>query len=265
MPRLTLWRSAVATMAVPTLDLRQIEEQLLDELKAVEAVQPYGAYDALKQARRPMPADPSDMKFTDCRTLAPFHATNGTLWVSTPNMDFVPQVPTHVEDRPFTYFADGMLGPFEFMKWPQAYFEPEPHCIAAPGNPFLMQGGPDGSPIQYTGPDLPTFHDTGLPWRNLNWSGDVRIVRTSSKSDIARLTPHALAPLGVAVLEVETKAGEGFDVRLEEAAGMTVCFRILKFSHLHSPHSPPRRFVSTCQARVRLPARAGPSTALRVR
>ena len=78
------------------------------------------------------------MRPSDCRALAPFPGTNGSMWISSPNMDFVPELPTHPEGRTFLYFGDGMLGSFEHLKWSQVIYDKEPHAMAAPGNPKLV-------------------------------------------------------------------------------------------------------------------------------
>ncbi|KAI0039136.1 hypothetical protein FA95DRAFT_1612817 [Auriscalpium vulgare] len=78
--------------------------------------------------------------------------SKGQLWVSSPNADFVPEVPVHSRDEEFGYYADGMLGSFEHLKWPQVFDSMEPHTAVAPANPMLLQctrsklAGPDPLP-----------------------------------------------------------------------------------------------------------------------
>ena len=60
---------------------------------------------------------------TDCHSLAPFPGTKGGIWILTPNMSFVPELPMLPEGATFGYYGDGMLGAFEHLKWPQVYYE----------------------------------------------------------------------------------------------------------------------------------------------
>ncbi|KAI0037683.1 hypothetical protein FA95DRAFT_1613983 [Auriscalpium vulgare] len=74
-------------------------------------------------------------------------------------MPFVPEIPTHRQHHAFTYFADGMLGPFELMKWPQVFDSEYPHDCAAPANPDL----PSPDMPNYTA--MPQFEGLGVAWR----------------------------------------------------------------------------------------------------
>ncbi|PCH38545.1 hypothetical protein WOLCODRAFT_149481 [Wolfiporia cocos MD-104 SS10] len=81
-------------------------------------------------------------QYSDCRVLAKLPHVGGVpnnFWVSSPNMDFVPEVPIHNSDVEFSYNADSMLGAFELFKWPASYNNAVPHAIAAPINPVLLQ------------------------------------------------------------------------------------------------------------------------------
>ncbi|THH13022.1 hypothetical protein EW146_g7153 [Bondarzewia mesenterica] len=106
----------------------------------------------------------------DCLILSPVPNTNYTLLLSSPNMPFTPEPPMHVENQPFTYHSDDMLGPFEHTKWPQAYFDREPHNIAAPMDPDLLnfnisdERGP--GPTFPLGPShsITKFDDVDIPW-----------------------------------------------------------------------------------------------------
>ncbi|KAI0037302.1 hypothetical protein FA95DRAFT_1578926, partial [Auriscalpium vulgare] len=87
-------------------------------------------------------------------------AGRDAMWISSPNMDFVPALPCHSLTKEFGYYADGMLGPFEYLKWPQALDSQEPHSMAAPLNPFLFRYSD-----AFT--DCPQFprREDGIVWR----------------------------------------------------------------------------------------------------
>ncbi|TFY75494.1 hypothetical protein EWM64_g8516 [Hericium alpestre] len=91
----------------------------------------------LKAARRPLERE-EELKCSDALCLAPFEGKGYELWVSSPNMEFVPEVPTHKWGEALSFYADGMMGAFELFKWPQFYDDQEPHACAAPGNPALL-------------------------------------------------------------------------------------------------------------------------------
>ena len=105
---------------------------------------------------------------SDCLTLAPFPNTNGGLWISTPNVEFVPEPPRHRPGQPLRYFADGMLGAFEHMKWPQLFDEQEPHTLAAPGNPDLIYNLKfQEIPLLDFKCTLPDFQHPAIAWEGL--------------------------------------------------------------------------------------------------
>ncbi|KAI0039284.1 hypothetical protein FA95DRAFT_1612688 [Auriscalpium vulgare] len=102
------------------------------------------------------------LRAMDCEVLACWDSGRGSVCVSSPNTKWIPEVPTHREHRTFSYFADGMLGPFELMKWPQVYDAMYPHSCAAPLNPALPLPVCDDR-------DMPVhFKDTAVPW--MQWS-----------------------------------------------------------------------------------------------
>lgn len=68
----------------------------------------------------------------DCLVLAPVTNSTGSFWVSSPNASWIPEVPLLRSRSDLTFFKDGMMGPFEEMKWPQAFHASHPHALAAP-------------------------------------------------------------------------------------------------------------------------------------
>ncbi|KAI0039265.1 hypothetical protein FA95DRAFT_1612717 [Auriscalpium vulgare] len=126
---------------------------------------------------------------SDALCVAELPGSKGELWISSPNADFVPEVPTHSRDEEFSYYTDGMLGPFEHLKWPQVFDMIEPHAGFAPANPLLLQctgsklAGPDPLPsLDFlrlrprerisTGvvvpKELAVWKDDGAPWFSFN-------------------------------------------------------------------------------------------------
>ena len=53
-------------------------------------------------------------------------------------MEVIPELPEQDISEPIGYFADGMLGLYEHLKWPQKYYRDLPHAMAAPANPDLL-------------------------------------------------------------------------------------------------------------------------------
>ena len=103
--------------------------------------------------------------YCDCLVLAPFPKSNGGIWISSPNVEFVPEIPVHAAHEPFGFFADGMLGPFEYLKWPQFFDDLEPHAVASPGNPDLMfSPSVQSLPLVDHRGVLPTFAVASAPW-----------------------------------------------------------------------------------------------------
>ncbi|KAH9950821.1 hypothetical protein B0H21DRAFT_818977 [Amylocystis lapponica] len=92
-------------------------------------------------------------------------AGDAGLCISSPNMDFVPEVPVHRPDADFTFFADGMLHTFELYKCPQGYDHEEPHGVAAPANPqILADRSLAAHPLLDEQSVLPAWKDTAIPW-----------------------------------------------------------------------------------------------------
>ncbi|OBZ78481.1 hypothetical protein A0H81_01593 [Grifola frondosa] len=110
-------------------------------------------------ARRPMcPTD--TLKASDARCLSKM---SDKWWISSPNVDVVPQFPIHDPGQVFKLCADAMLGPFELWKWPQLYDESLPHGMASPANPDVLKCDDDQRV-------LPAFKDLQVAW----WHFDSR-------------------------------------------------------------------------------------------
>ncbi|KAI0054764.1 hypothetical protein BV25DRAFT_1922392 [Artomyces pyxidatus] len=109
---------------------------------------------------------PEDLSAEDCMCLSVLRGSEGQWWVSSPNMQFVPTIPTHNLQEDFGYYADGMLGPFEHLKWPQPYDGCEPHALAAPANPDLLKGEWNATPVDGGNGRYPLakWSDDGAVW-----------------------------------------------------------------------------------------------------
>ena len=118
---------------------------------------------------------PGRLKATDCRRIARYEGHPGH-WISSPNLEFIPELPEPNSSEPLVYFADGMLGRNEHLKWPQKYYADLPHAMAAPGNPGLILSQtneiftPDAQDfsVQDVQGVLPAFADLGAPWFNFS-------------------------------------------------------------------------------------------------
>lgn len=182
-------------------------------------------YEMRASLRRGVP----EAEFTakDCQCLSPLPNADGILdgelWISSPNMCWCPVLPSHSNHQPFAYYADGMLGPFEFMKWPQVWYDAEPHCVASPGDPQLMQFG-----ISYDdGPSfpvedhliLPQYDDPDIAW--IGYREHFEVIESYKSLPIGTLTPKFLQRMERALLEAQRMAEEGFQARFDAAyAGM---------------------------------------------
>ncbi|KAH9941082.1 hypothetical protein B0H21DRAFT_710688 [Amylocystis lapponica] len=132
-----------------------------------------GAVD-VRLAQRP-PRAGEVLKATDCRVVAELSSTDG-IWISSPNVNWLPDPPVHSKTEPLGYYADGMMGPFELYKWPQHYDQLEPHGLAAPTNTQAMSAvtGTDG-PRDDDGA-LPAFADPEAPWMDFKMADfDVKL------------------------------------------------------------------------------------------
>ncbi|KAI0050139.1 hypothetical protein FA95DRAFT_689567 [Auriscalpium vulgare] len=131
------------------------------------------------------------------------------MWVSSPNMDFVPDVPTHHLTEEFGLYTDGMYGPFEHLKWPQVWDALEPHVIAAPANPELRAGskvlGEASVPWDlWRDEGAAWFHFTSNDWERDPWSIE----------DLGRLSYSVLERLRGATNEATHRALKCAEVTL---------------------------------------------------
>ncbi|OBZ70778.1 hypothetical protein A0H81_09007 [Grifola frondosa] len=128
--------------------------------------------EVLAARRRPLPNEV--FSEYDCLCVSPFPGTNGQLYVSSPNMDFVPRVPIHDPLIPIRLHLDGMAGIHEAYKWPQAHFDQEPHACSVPANPAICMFGCSNAgdfrsfPLGDENNDLPSFEDDAIAWCGFN-------------------------------------------------------------------------------------------------
>ncbi|KAI0043377.1 hypothetical protein FA95DRAFT_1609448 [Auriscalpium vulgare] len=120
---------------------------------------PYTHRQAVEAVSKSISVDPESG--VDCVSLAGWDQREDQVCVSSPNMPWIPEIPTHRQYREFSYYADGMLGPFELMKWPQVFDAMFPHALAAPANPKLIPSA--FLPVE----KFPKFEDKTIPW--LEW------------------------------------------------------------------------------------------------
>lgn len=138
------------------------------------------------------------LRATDCLRIAPYSGGQD-LYISTPNMETIPELPEQNPSKPIAYFADGMLGLDEQHKWPQRLYPETPHVLAAPINPDLLHWkglDPFGIAQDFLTQDihgvLPTFHDSKAPWFNFD----------ESHFEVTNHVPHAqLGRLRLPLLE----------------------------------------------------------------
>ncbi|KAI0037984.1 hypothetical protein FA95DRAFT_1578471, partial [Auriscalpium vulgare] len=110
--------------------------------------------------------DPSTASHTDAYVVTHLQQGSHSTYISSPNVDFVPELPTHRLTEEFCYYTDGMLGPFELLKWPQGYDAQEPHHMAAPINPFFFAYSDALTDCpQYESRDAGNMHRQSLPRR----------------------------------------------------------------------------------------------------
>lgn len=199
-------------------------------------------------AARSRAGDPATFLHTDCYCLSPLPDTNDELWISSPNMHICPEVPTLLPGQSLTYYGDGMLGPFEFMKWPQALYLPEPHAIAAPVYEgffrYNLACNQDSIPapsfsLQEAGAVLPKYADDGIVWEKdlQRW---FTVIEQSPWELIGIATKAYIARLEAAASEARAMASEGFAERLLRASSMSLTFPG-KYASLRAPI---RRFCS---------------------
>ncbi|THH23198.1 hypothetical protein EUX98_g7984, partial [Antrodiella citrinella] len=170
------------------------------------------------EARRPALAKAKPVR--DCADALRFtkHPTRSGYYISTPNVEFIPQLPT--KTAKVQYYEDGMLGALEFFKWPQEQDDKCPFAVAAPGNELLLSFPAQSFPVVDSGSVLPQFADVDAPWFHIRG----RNFETSAvfpTGHYGRLHEDVLNRLEAAVLEiigmVEKSVVEAA-VRLQELA-----------------------------------------------
>lgn len=139
-------------------------------------------------------------------------------------MSWVPEILMLLRYKPILYYGDGMLGRLEFMKWPQAYYDAEPHCIAALLHKRLCQIGISDSDAQ--GPDfpladvhgdLPIFEDPDIAWDiwDIFTPRDVQLQEHQHYFEVGSLREPFCRRLQKALDEVARMAGEGFEEQVK--------------------------------------------------
>ena len=154
-----------------------------------------------------------EISYTNCRCLTQFPGMDNTFWISSPNMDFIPKPPIHLTNKPFSYHSDGMLGPFKHMKWPQAYYEREPHTMAAPLNPILLARNlseremlsPHSSLDDFA--SLPRFNDEDIPWCSFT-PDDFEVKLQLPSATVGTLKESILSRLRQSMIEIKAMAGQ---------------------------------------------------------
>ena len=167
--------------------------------------------DELLAARRALKSKET-ISATDARCCAP--TSFGDMWVSTPNMWFIPQLPIHKPKEVFGYFDDGMLGIHEWLKWPQPFYSPEPHCMAAPMDPNLLSMSQESDAFEdghcLPPPEKPLyggrFNDLNVTWDPISKLKDFDAV--SGVGDIGMLKRSVLLRLAEAKREAQELAEE---------------------------------------------------------
>ncbi|ETW79411.1 hypothetical protein HETIRDRAFT_117364 [Heterobasidion irregulare TC 32-1] len=151
----------------------------------------------------------------DCLTLAPFPNSNGGVWISSPNVEFVPELPMHRRGQPLRFYADGMLGAFEHVKWPQVFDEQEPHTLAAPGNPDLMFNLKfQENPLLDLKCTLPDFQHPAIAWEGLEDS-DFVVSLHLPHEDVGFLAPPLHGRLRSAANEIIVMVLKVVDTELD--------------------------------------------------
>lgn len=140
---------------------------------------------------------------TDCRRVTT-HPTERSAWISTPNMDLIPELPP---DCPTVrFFEDGMMGPWEFYKWAQLYDPKAPYAIACPGNPDILFCPTNTFHVQDMKSVLPKFKDTALPWTSIR-SKDFKVTDAFPVGEFGILSTARLEACSDALEEIVEKVG----------------------------------------------------------
>lgn len=153
---------------------------------------------------------------TDAVCLAPLSDTDSRLWISTPNMWFVPEPPISSHSDFSGFFDDGMLGKHEYLKWPQALYRPEAQSIAAPANSALLASPQEPEkygtgPFVYASSDPPfsnLFSDADVAWFTPSRSQDFSPTTPALSLEMGTLAKRLLPRLGDAMREAQTLANE---------------------------------------------------------
>ncbi|THH27108.1 hypothetical protein EUX98_g7084 [Antrodiella citrinella] len=127
------------------------------------------------------------------------HPTRRRYYISTPNMEIIPQLP--LKDSKIRYFEDGMMGLLEFFKWPQEYDPKCPFAFAAPGNSYLTAFPHQSFFTVDIHGVLPTFADEKAPWFHI-LGEDYEITDVSPIGEYGRLRHSVLQRLEAALLEL---------------------------------------------------------------
>lgn len=138
---------------------------------------------------------------TDCRRVTT-HPTERSAWISTPNMDLVPELPPDCATVHF--FEDGMMGPWEFNKWPQLYEPKAPYAMACPGNPDILLCPTNTFYVQDMKSVLPKFKDTSLPWTSIR-STDFKVTDAFPVGEYGILSTTRLDACSEALEEIVGK------------------------------------------------------------
>ncbi|PCH34430.1 hypothetical protein WOLCODRAFT_148482 [Wolfiporia cocos MD-104 SS10] len=141
------------------------------------------------------------VRYTDCRVLTRYPGAiqdGNDYYVSSPNINFVPQLPIHDPMREFGYFADGMLGPFELTKWPQTYDQIEPHLLATPCNPGII--AKLETPLVDEAHELWQYEDPQAAWFPFTHT-DVQVSASVPSADVGTLRTSVVQRLQHAVME----------------------------------------------------------------
>lgn len=150
----------------------------------------------------------------DALCCAPFPGTNEQLWVSSPNMWFIPEPPVHSGKEVFGYYDDGMFGKHEYLKWPQPIYAPEQHSIGSPMNPFLLNlpreekkyGQWSHTAVDTSSPSTTLFDDLELPWMSLHSNEDCVCTTVDMTPPHGTLSKRLLARLHSAITEASEAA-----------------------------------------------------------
>lgn len=165
------------------------------------------------------------LRHTDCLRIAQYEGHDG-YWISTPNMEIIPELPQSDSSKPICYYADGMLGTFEQTNWPQKYQTLAPHAMATPANPNLLffrfsswphEDGQDFT-IQDTHNVLPSFSNPKAAWFHIT-ERDFVVTDEIAHAQVGILSTEVLHRLVAAFKDVSGIWG-GVAAQLEEESNL---------------------------------------------